>query len=138
MKFVYTMLYRETLVGDNDDVYNNAPEEIENTPPVPTPMKKIARRKRISTERIGVQFSEAREVFQAIEAQNANTMNVLAQSTQLQAEAASKLADAALMMAENDKRRNDIFERMVEYDRVRNVLLDSLTRILETSLSRKS
>lgn len=50
---------------------------------------------------------------------------------QTQAEAASKLADAALIIAENDRRRNDILDKMIENDRVRNVLLESLIRILE-------
>lgn len=49
----------------------------------------------------------------------------------MQAEAASKLADAALIIAENDRRRNDIWDKMIENDRVRNVLLESLIRILE-------
>lgn len=56
----------------------------------------------------------------------------------MQAEAASKLADAALIIAENDRRRNDIFDKMVENDRVRNVLLESLIRILENSSPRRS
>lgn len=49
----------------------------------------------------------------------------------MQAEAASKLADAALIIAENDRKRNDILDKMIENDRVRNVLLESLIRILE-------
>lgn len=56
----------------------------------------------------------------------------------MQAEAASKLANAALIIAENDRRRNDIFDKMVENDRVRNVLLESLIRILENSSPKRS
>ncbi|XP_039303701.1 uncharacterized protein LOC113005670 [Solenopsis invicta] len=129
------------FISDNDKSCNenNISERLEpisTTTPISVPTKTISKR-RINTEKLGVQLSEARETFQAIEEQNVQIMKSLARNMQMQAEASFKLVDAALIIAENDRKRNDIIERMIENDRVRNVLLESLTRILENLLPRR-